>query len=113
MSARAMDMLRDLDKPVYDALVSGNYVFWDEPAGGGFFGRYCAIAPAWSAWKEHGIIACMIQSYMGNTLVRLDRSVIRRGGKEWQATMYKRAYSGTRAWLEQHGFPQELADCYL
>jgi hypothetical protein len=112
IATKAMDMLRDLDRPVYDGLVRGKYVFWDEPVGGVSFESHCGIPRGFSSWKEQGIIVCVIQSYMGTKLARLDRSVLRRNGKEWQASTHRRVYSATRAWLEQHGFPNELVNCF-
>ena len=68
-----MNMLSVLDKAIYESLVKGNYRFWHEPAGLTCFKKSCGIPDSYLAWKEQGVIACLVHTYFSAELAYKDR----------------------------------------
>ncbi len=107
----SMKILHVEDKLVYMAVTEMDFTFWDEPARPVFIKRFCGIAPEYKAWKEQGIITCVIYTFMENKLVFANYSLIcQRGSLD---SIYNQVLADTRSWLEHHKYPQELIDCFL
>ena len=106
----AMTTLSQLDKPLYESLVKGRYVFWHEPAGIVFFKEHCGIPDSYLAWKERGIIACIVHSYFVAKLAYGDPPVS--FARDEARLVDQEIWTNVQAWLDKHEFPLELVSCF-
>ena len=111
ISKSALSLLDVLDKPLHDSLLKSDYLFWEEPAGALYLKRLCGIAPEFVAWKQQGIIACVIHAYFENEFVYADSSLIFQRNR--LDSSFMKALKSTRDWLNNHEFPCELAECFV
>ncbi len=101
-----MEQLSSLDDSLYQDLLTQKLRFWYEPSGLAFFHRHFGIPKSYVAWKEQGVIACVLYAYFEAKLVH--------GRLLWCAVFAQPSvatrpvYATVRAWLEQHQFPAEL-----
>jgi hypothetical protein len=104
-------MLSQIDPELYAVVAQTRLEFWLEPKGPICTKARCGVSSQFVAWKEHGVIACVVYTHFmtrigyEKPIRRLNQSQIRRADRVIHSTV--------RSWLEEHAFPKELAACFL
>jgi len=108
--SKAMEQLSVLDKSVYLSLLPQNFRIWYEPHGPAVFHRHFGISESYVAWREQGVIACVLYAHFEAKLAH--------GKAMWHMiiaeprVVRQKIHVAVRAWLEDHRFPAELAGCF-
>ena len=109
---RALEMLDGCDRAVYQAVVSGRFVCWYEPRGSlAYFRHLCPVSEAYFAWREQGVITCLVYSYFKTKMYHEHRASLYDNAKFLQE--HRLVYRHVGCWLESHGFPHELIQLFL
>jgi len=107
LCSRAIDQLATLDPGVHGSVLTENLELWYEPAWHVIFYGHFGVSDSFVAWKEQGVIACVIFLHLEAQLAH--------GRALWRAfaadpfAARQRVADATTAWLAKHGFPAELA----
>ncbi len=107
---KSMQRLSTMDQSLYESLSGQNLTIWYEPNGPAVFLRHFGISENFAAWKEQGIIACIICAHFTERL-RLGRRLSQRLFDD-PIVIRERIHESVRAWLDQHGFANELIECF-
>jgi hypothetical protein len=111
MSNNAMTMLSELDGQLYNSLTMLPFTFWEEPIRTTWFKLHCGVGPEYLAWKEKGIILCVVYAHIQYELAYSGRS--RHFRKQAvEAIKTNKQFARARAWLEKHDFPPDLTRCF-
>lgn len=101
-----MEQLSALDQGVYESVLGQHFVFWFDPSGAAFFHRHFGIPESYAAWREEGVIACIVYAHFEVRLVH--------GKSVWRAILgtprsgSALIHGAVREWLGLHRFLGEL-----
>jgi len=99
-----------MDQPLHRALLAQHHRFWYEPKGAVLAERHYGIPETFVAWKELGIITCLVYEHFEANLAfdrplrhlcTMDRHNLRSG-----------IHAAVRKWLEERRFPAELCGSF-
>jgi hypothetical protein len=105
-----MEQLSILDQSLYWSLLAKKLRFWYEPQGRVLAERHYGISESFVAWKEQGVIACLVYEYFEAELA-FDKPLWRQCTRgRW--VVHHEIYVAVRGWLEKRRFPAELVGCF-
>lgn len=99
-----------MDPSLYESLAFQKLKLWYEPYGPMVFDGHFGISESFAAWKEWGVIACVLYAHFEARL-RLERKLWERLFENPVVTRQK-IHAAVRAWLKDHDFPGELVGCF-
>jgi hypothetical protein len=110
LCSKAMEQLSTLDESLYQSLLTQRLRFWYEPQLSAVFDGHYGITEAHLAWKESGVIACVLFSHFEVKFVY--------SGPVWRRAIAdprvvrQRINAAARAWLREHRMAAELVACF-
>ena len=102
-----MDKLQTADPALFLSILQEKFCVWYEPRSPAFFYKHFGISEAYFAWREQGIIVCLVYLHFEAHLAHGARA--RKLALRDYPALEAAVYAAVRHWLNEHQYPALLA----